>query len=173
MGKLNLGILVVHLLGDNLPLLTHESKDVGEGLEKVKEVLRAGTKAEVPIFLSESDMRRTTKKIYEGVNGLSHYVFPVDLYPFQDQSFKDYIQKRKIQRIILTGFNRVCCVKSAAEEIVNNRLSFAVSDDLLFGNMQSDGWLGSDEDKRETLKFYEKKGTLYSNYRELIEVELK
>jgi len=173
MRKSNLGILVVHLLEDNLPKLTHESKSVGIGLEKVREVLRAGTEARVPMFLTEGYGRKTTKKIYDGIRIFNPNLISVGLYPFGDNSFNDYIQKRGIQRVILMGFNRVCCVKSAAQDIISRELSFAISDDLLFGNNSTDCWLGFPKEKLETLSFYEKTGTLYSNYLELIRDEFK
>ena len=149
-------VLVIHLNPRYPGNLTYEHGTIDEGVNAVREVLATAYDRNYPIILDCSNR----ELVLPGRDD-NRRVISVDNTLF-------YAAAHGIERFILIGFNRVECVKTHAQTILQKRKSFATTDYLLFGNCDFD----TEKEMAETLEYFRNNGTLYDEHRRLIEGEL-
>ena len=167
----DLGVLVVHL---QFEYLYHVSRRFELGYNIVQNLVEYAAQHSLPVIFSVFQ----TKKIPELITKISKNL-PKESYKlsfggkfnsFQgdDLLVREFIAKG-VKRIILSGFNKYCCVYRTAQGALDNGFNFCTSNDVLFS------W-DSREERDSSLEnlrnFYKKKETLYTTCKDLLACEL-
>ena len=162
-----LGLLVIHMT--NIDSYHYDYGSLKNGICNVRSVITNAAKRETPIFLSEFERSRTDQRLFGGIENVNLLRYTVDGFAqYFENPIPVQVLESRINRLIVTGFNRIGCVLAALEKAREYGIIFATSDDLLFGNKYD-----SKQDKDAALTFFQNKGVFYPNYQILLEHELK
>jgi hypothetical protein len=171
MGKI--GIEIVHLHeGDKY--LTYGHGTLKQGFSRVRKLLEEGNNNgyHIDFHVRGQDSlhyQPTRKYLYGGLPNIDPFEIVAEISNFfRDPVDKEVIDKFDISRLLLAGFNRTACVLALAKRAKKMGITFATSDDLLFGKKSSDDPVETDE----ALRYFANEGTLYGNHQELISAEI-
>ncbi len=170
----NVGVYVVHLAEPvSGGRLTYRQGSVVDGYANVRKLVESASRNDIPVLFSDIDdefaTRLTAERLYKGIKGLDYRFHTLTMDDFIDDPLaSDWISDKRIDRLVLAGFNRGACVKAVFDRAMEIGVQAKTTDDLLFGNCMSD----SEEFIFRALSHYRINDGLYENLDEVLSREI-
>jgi hypothetical protein len=147
--KGKLGIVIVDMQDELLLNFTYRhGHPYRDGVQRVEQVVRLANSLGTPIIFLEYEKEvwgETIPELKNAAGGKGIIIEKPNCYGFDSPELKGKIRTKRIDTVLIAGFNRIACVLRTIEGAVELGLKVMTSDQLLFGNRLYD-----DEDKIRT-----------------------